>query len=237
MRSPQWIARLAGGLYLSLTVLSVIGGSITARIIQPENPGATIENIRSSAALFRAGVGLELLSNLCYLATALVLFVLLRHVDQVAATAMVVVVTVATAVGYVNTFNQYTALVATSGSDYIGRFGRPAATAGVLVLANRPGDWQSGTLFFGLWLLPLGYLLIKSRFYPKFVGVMVLVAAGCWLAEFAAYFMVPVLAEIAPVFNVGAIGEFILIAWLLFARIRAPGVDQEARSRVLGTRL
>jgi hypothetical protein len=62
----------------------------------------------------------------------------------------------------------------------------------------------------------------------------VLAAAGCWLAEFAVYFMVRALAEIAPAFNVGAIGEFILIAWLLF-RTRAPRVDQEARARRGGT--
>ena len=101
---------------------------------------------------------------------------------------------------------------------------------GVAVLGDSP-SLSSETVFFGLWLLPLGYLVVKSGWFPTWIGVLLI--AGCfgYLVDTFATFLAPVVAETieAIVVAPAAIGELSLVAYLLIKGVR----DREEQPRAL----
>src|SRR5947208_16964334 len=109
MSSPKALARIAGLLYLGTSVPFVFAVQVRSRIIEPADAAATVHNIRASATLFRVGLVADLVSWAGFLATALALYLLLKHANQLAAVAMAFVA-VMVAVGYSNTVNQYSAI-------------------------------------------------------------------------------------------------------------------------------
>ena len=154
----------------------------------------------ASSASLRAAVGFELLANIAFIATALALFVLLHRVNEPAALAMVLIVAVASAVGCAEAVIEY---------------------AGHMV-ASPPGVAETSSLFSGLWLIPLGFLVLRSRYFPTIVGALLLIAAASWLLQFFLYFFAPAVSINATVFGAGAVGELVFIAWLLIFSARPP---------------
>ena len=74
-------------------------------------------------------------------------------------------------------------------------------------------------LFWGLWLVPLGYLVIRSGQFPKLVGVLLFVAALSWIGQFTANLLAPGLPYVAAIGQLGGAGELVFVAWLLIVGI------------------
>jgi hypothetical protein len=215
MESEKRLARIAGSLYL---VVAVLGGFaelyVRSRIVVAGDAAATSDNIRGSATLFRVGFVSDLVQATVFLFTAMALYLLLRHVNELVARAMVVIVAVSVGIICLNLLNQYMALqVATGeGADALaGQFADMHA-AGYLI----------AQIFFGLWLLPLGYLVYRSGFFPRVIGV--LLAMGCfgYLADTFVRFLAPGIAESVEPIAVApaAVGELSLVVWLLVKGVR-----------------
>ena len=151
---------------------------------------------------FRIGIGFELLGDVLGLVTALGLYALLRRVDQVVALTMVAIAGMGSAAFYAVHVVQYSTHS-----------------------ASLPGADEASSMFSGLWLVPLGYLVLKSRYFPKIVGIALLVAAALWLAQFALYFFGPFLHVNGALFSLGGIGELFFVAWLLIFSARPPVAD------------
>ena len=122
--SPKTLARIAGLLYLGTSVPFVFAVQVRSRIIEPSDAAATAHNIRASATLFRVALVADLVSWAGFLVTALALYLLLKHTNQLAAVAMVAFVAVMVAVGYLNTVNQYSALTIAMSPGYANGFGQ-----------------------------------------------------------------------------------------------------------------
>ena len=77
-------------------------------------------------------------------------------------------------------------------------------------------------MFFGLWLLPLGFLVYRSGYFPKVLGVLLAIGCFGYLADLFTHFLVPDIAEsIAPfVVAPAAVGELSLVVWLLVKGVR-----------------
>ena len=90
---------------------------------------------------------------------------------------------------------------------------------------------SSETVFFGLWLLPLGYLVVRSGWFPKVIGALLIVGCFGYLVDTFATFLAPVVAETieAIVVAPAAIGELSLVAYLLIKGVR----DREEQPRAL----
>jgi hypothetical protein len=73
-----------------------------------------------------------------------------------------------------------------------------------------------------LWLLPLGYLVVTSGFFPKALGVLLIIGGFSWLAQFFVHFLAPDLARLASFLAIGAIGEVFFIVWPLVRGMRIP---------------
>ena len=223
MWSPKTLARIAGLLYLGTSVPFVFAVQIRSRIIEPGYAAATADNIRASATLFRVALVADLVSWAGFLVTALALYLLLKHANQLAAVAMVAFVAVMVAVGYLNTVNQYSALTIATSAEYARAFGQAGANALVLMFTNVQGNGlDMNELFFGLWLLPLSYLVIKSRYFPRVIGVLLIIAGFSWIAQFLVILLAPDLKGVISFLGVGTDGELVFIGWLLVRGARDP---------------
>ena len=223
MSSPKTLARIAGLLYLGTSVPFVFAVQVRSRIIEPADAAATVHNIRASATLFRVGLVADLVSWAGFLATALALYLLLRHANQLAAVAMVAFVAVMVAVGYSNTVNQYSAITIAMSAEYANGLGQAGANALVLMFTDVQGNGLDiNELFFGLWLLPLSYLVIKSRYFPRVIGGLLIIAGLSWIAQFLVILLAPSLKGVISFLGVGSDAELVFIGWLLVRGARVP---------------
>jgi hypothetical protein len=226
MTSDRTLARIAGSLYL---VVAVGGGFaelvVRSSILQPGNAAATADNIRASATLFRAGFIADLVQATCFLLTAMALYLLLRHVQELVARAMVVFVAVSVAIICLNLLNQWIALQVATGEGLAGALG-PAGADGLasLFADMHRGGYLIAQMFFGLWLVPLGYLVLRSGWFPKVLGVLLIVGCFGYLVDLFVQFLAPGVAEgIEPVVVApAAVGELSFIAWLLVKGVPVP---------------
>lgn len=222
MRSPKTLARIAGLLYLV-----VVAGGVVAlrygpgRVIRSGDPTGTAAQLRSSATLFRVAFVGNLVAGTCWLLTAMALYVLLRQVHQLVAAAMVIVVATGTAVSGLGLLHQYTALLLATDPTYAHGLGTAGADAlAYLFLTNgAPVD----VVFFGLWLLPLGYLVFRSGYLPRFLGVMLVVGGTGYLASAVTSLLAPHAGVLARIlFAPGPVAELVLVLWLLVVAVRTP---------------
>src|SRR5438270_4911222 len=223
MSSPKTLSRIAGLLYLGTSVPFVFAVQLRSLIIEPADAAATVHNIRALATLFRVGLVADLVSWAGFLATALALYLLLKHANQLAAVAMVAFVAVMVAVGYSNTVNQYSAITIAMSAEYANGLGQAGANALVLMFTDVQGNGLDiNELFFGLWLLPLSYLVIKSRYFPRVIGVLLIIAGLSWIGQFLVILLAPSLKGVISVMGVGSDAELVFIGWLLVRGARAP---------------
>jgi Domain of unknown function (DUF4386) len=169
---------------------------------------ATADNISASATLFRIGALTDLVNIVCFLVLALVLYGLLKPAGERAALAMLVFNAVSVAVMTANLVNHLAALqAATSGDD---------ALAMLFLDLHATGYLVAGT-FFGLWLLPLGYLLVGSGYAPRPLGVLLMVGSFGYVADLVTRVLLPTVGEtLGPVLVLpSALAELSLILWLL----------------------
>jgi hypothetical protein len=224
METQRRLARIAGLLYL---VVAVLGGFaelfVRARIVAPGDSAATADNIRDSATLFRFGFASDLVQATFFLFTAMALYLLLRHVNELVARAMVVIVAVSVAIICLNLLNQYMALQVATGSLTATGAAGSDALAGLFADMHAAG-YLIAQIFFGLWLLPLGYLVYHSGYFPKVVGVLLAVGCFGYLIDTFAHFVAPGVAESISgiVLTPAAIGELSFVVYLLVKGIRFP---------------
>jgi hypothetical protein len=192
------LARFAGVLYLIVAVTMIFAGVVNTRVAESGN-----------ATLYRIGFVSELVGAVAFLATAMALYVLLEHVNRMAAAAMVTIVAISVAIQSMNLLNQNTALAIATSQEY-----SPLARLFASMYTN---GYQIAQTFFGLWLLPLGYLVAKSGYFPTPLGPLLVAGCAGHLVDVFARFLAPGFgADISPfALTVAAVAELSFIAWLL----------------------
>jgi hypothetical protein len=141
---------------------------------------------------------------------------------------MVTFVAVSVAIMCLNLLNQLVALSIATGKGYSSVFGPAGSDALAMLFVDMQHDgYLIAQMFFGLWLLPLGYLVVKSGYFPKVLGVVLAIGCFGYLADLLARFLAPAVAEsIAPlVLAPAAVGELSFIAWLLVKAVTVPERD------------
>lgn len=226
MTSAKALARIAGILYLLGSLGPVSAMLLRSRIIEPGNAAATADNIRASEALLRADIAIGLVSLAAWLFGVMALYRLLGDGSQLAAGVMVITVTAAVAVECLNLVTQHLALTAATSTAYTSTVGRAGADALVLLAADmqRSGSLLVG-LFWGVWLLPLGYLVMKSGSFPKVLGMLLVVGGVSYLAVHFVSVLAPDLASAASILLVGDIGELFFVVWLIVKGARVPATE------------
>jgi hypothetical protein len=226
MRSEKRLARIAGSLYLVVAVFGVFAELIVREsVVEPGDPAATAENIRSSATLFRLGFAADLVQATFFLFTAMALYLLLRHANTLVAQAMVVLVAVAVAIICLNLLDQFTALSIATGEGYRSTFGPVGSDRlSMLFVDMHHNGYLIAQVFFGLWLVPLVYLVVRSGFFPRLLGVALAVGGFAYVVDLLARFLAPEVGEtISPFVLIPVYSEVVFLAYLLVKGVRDPG--------------
>jgi hypothetical protein len=225
VNSPKTLARIAGLLYLLLVGAGFNLVFVLPRTLKEGDAATTAENIRASATLFRVGFVGDVTGATFWLLTAMALYLLLKHVNQPVAAAMVIFTSVGAAIMIMSAVYQYTALTIATRTDYTDAFGKPGADALTLLFTGvQHNGYVIDEMFFGLWLLPLGYLVFTSGYLPKFLGVLLVVACFGYLTDLYTAFLAPDLGRgvVGFLIALARAGELPLMLWLLVRGVRIP---------------
>jgi Domain of unknown function (DUF4386) len=234
--SPLIKARVAGLLLLIVAILgpfSVI--YVPSTLIVPGDAIATADNIRASEGLFRLGIVSDSLIFLIEIVLTVLLYVLLRPVSRPLSLVAAFARLAMTVVMGVNLLPYFTALLLLSGAGYLTAFEPAQSDALALVFLNAHGYgvfiWQ---LFFGLHLFVLGYLIFKSGYFPRILGILVIVGSLGYLIDAYGNILFPNNAEIfGVVVGVTAIfGELPFFLWLLIKGVNVQRYNERARQRL-----
>ena len=233
MSPPKRLARIAGLLYLIVGIFGGFAlGYVSPSLYLPGNAAGTAANVLANPGLVRIGVMADLLQATVFVFLGMTLYLLLRHVKKNAATAMVIIVAIATTIMCLDKVFQFAALRVATDASYAAAFGAAGSNALVLLLLDiHYYGYLIAQIFFGLWLVPLGYLAYKSGMFPRALGVVLIAAGAFYLTEVLAAFLAPDLAkQIHPfLIIVPAVAEIWMVVYLLVWGVRTPKPDERAR--------
>jgi hypothetical protein len=211
-------ARIAGFLYLSYIVVTAIANVVGRKgIIVDGDSAATAANILAKGMAFRIGFVSDILAGILFLLSAWALYALLKPVNKNIALLFLLVNLGGVAVQCINMLNLFSAALLLNGADYLKVFqaGQLQALA-MFFLDLYKNGFMIAQFFFGVWLFPLGYLVFKSGYLPKALGIVLMVECFGWLMYPFQFFLFPGFVELTYLsFAVGFIGEFSLTLWLL----------------------
>lgn len=206
---PTHTARVTGALYLAVAFTGMIGFLLIRPALHDPDPAVLLANLRDHEALARVGIGLELGLVLSQAGVALWFFRLFRSVDSFAAGAIAVFGTVNAVAILSSAATLATAL------DYADEGVEDSGTP-LLMYTLSEHLWGAGNLFFGLWLIPMGWCVLRTSVMPRLLGRLLVVGGvGYVLSGFVSYLLpdVPALAEVLVV--PATIGEVWMIGYLL----------------------
>ena len=210
---------MAGFLYLIYMVLSIFADvGVRSKLIVLGDAATTAENIIASAWQFRIGFVVDLVGALLFLLTAWALYVLLKPVNKNIALLFLLLNLGGVAVWCFSDLFLIASQLLLNGADYLKVFQtdqlQALAMASLYIYKN--GFSGIAQIFFSAWLLPLGYLVYRSGFLPKILGIVLMVECFAWFLYPIQFFFFPgnvVLTYLSSA--VGFIGEFSLMLWLL----------------------
>lgn len=224
MDSPKRTARIAGLLYL-------LGGLpapfsllyLPSALIVPGNPAATASKIRASELLLRLGIVIDLYCAIVFIFVALTLYRLLKDVDHHQAVLMVILWVVSVPITFINSLNRLAALILLSSADFLSLVPQPQLEAMAMVFLKLYNHGNIvNQIFWGLWLLPFGILVYKSRFIPRILGVFLIIACFGYVTASITTLLFPDYGRtlsswlmLAP-----ALGELSIVLWLLVKGVR-----------------
>lgn len=220
---------MAGFFYFMYVVITIPSNMYRDSFIVLGDAAATAHNIMASEWLFRLSFVGDLLSAVFFLLAAWALYVLLKSVNKDLALLFLLLNLGGVAVYSINLLNQFAALLLLSGADYLNVFQADQLQALAMFLLNlrQNGYWISN-LFFGVWLFPLGYLVFKSGFLPRILGIVMMIHFVGWLMTFLQFFFFPGFGVIVYLTGtLGFISEVGLTLWLLImgAKDQKPALE------------
>jgi hypothetical protein len=210
--------RFAGLLYVLVSIPGVFAMMyVPGKLIVEGNAAATASNIVAFEMLFRLGIAAQLVGQAGFIFVALALYDLLKGVDQRQASLMVILIVTSIPIAFLNELNSVAAIVLIKGADFLTVFEKPQREAlAMLFLKLHERGFDVAEIFWGLWLFPLGVLVYRSKFLPRFLGVWLGLAGFSWVILSLTSFLFP--QYVHKVFTwsqPASLGEVVFMLWLL----------------------
>ena len=225
MDSNKKPARIAGLLYLIVVLTGIFSLMyVPSKLIVRDNASLTFNNILESETLFRLGIVAGIICYTAFLILPIVLYKLLNQVNKTYAVGMVALAVISVPLSLVNLLNKVNVLTLIDKAQYLKVIEADELQAQVLLnLDFYNNGIEIASVFWGLWLFPFGYLVFKSGFLPKILGICLM--AGCfgYLTNFIGGFLFQNYAGLGIARFVslpGSIGEIGICLWLLIIGIK-----------------
>jgi hypothetical protein len=222
MNSIGKTARIAGILILIISPFAVFSMMyVTSNLIVPGDAATTANNIIASAGLFRLGIVSDSVVFLIEIAIVVMLYVLLKPVSKTLSLVAAFARLAMTVIQGINLLNNFTVLLLLSGADYLTVFKPDQLHALVLLFLNVHEYvvliWG---LFFSLHLFFVGYLVYKSGYIPRILGVLLVIASLCYLTQSFGNILLPKYEEIFTLIGFISIIELAFPLWLVIKGVR-----------------
>jgi hypothetical protein len=229
--SPQLYARIGGVLYLIIIVLGIIQELfVRGSIIVSGNATATAANLRSMESLWRFGIAAELLLAIFAIVLGLIIYVLTRPVSKDLALLALLFNLVATTIETTYSLHLAEALFPLGNASYLGAFSSEqlVAMASLSIKAHAIG-YGIALLLFGPFFLVTGYLIFKSGYFPKAVGILYLIPGLSYLTSSFALILAPTFSNRFYFVMAGPalIGELSLCLWLIVKGVNLPNWEEK----------
>lgn len=230
--SPRQLARTAGALYL----INILGGFFAIGLVPgllfvAGDAAATAHNIRDNELLYRLGIVSHITIDVTAVFLAVIFFDLFKVVNRRMALLVVFFTLVATAVESANLLNQFVPLVLLDGGPYSSALTAPQLAAQAYLPTALQGiGYDVNSVFFAFYGLILGYLIYRSTFLPRAIGVLLAFGAACYLAYGVADILSPALAaHLVPYIQLPSlVGEGSLTVWLLVVGVNVERWKEQA---------
>jgi Domain of unknown function (DUF4386) len=226
--APRTYARVGGLMYLAIIFLGLFGEAMVREsVVVSGNAEATLQNLKASQMLWRLSIVGDLAMHILDVPLIVIMYYLLKPVDRLLALVATVANVVQTAVLAANKLTLVVPLLLLQKHGDI-LASTWEATLSFLAIRLHGYGFGIGLLFFGVACLVRGYLVFRSTYFPRTLGVLLALAGLAYLVNSVALLLAPaVAATLFPAILAPAlVGEGAFCLWLL-----VKGVDQSAWER------
>jgi hypothetical protein len=225
--SPQVKARIAGAFYLLVFLVAGGGFVLGGGLVVSGDAATTAANVLAHEASFRlAAIAADVVGGACYVVVTVLFYELFKPVNRSLSLLAAFFSLVGCAVGAFSAVLHLSPLYILGGVPYLSVFTAQQLEAAALMLLKLYGQTQNIALvFFGFYCLLIGYLIFKSTFLPRVLGLLMAFAGLGWLTNLWA----PLASSLFP-YNVapGLLGEGALTLWLLTMGVNAQRWNERA---------
>jgi len=184
---------------------------VPSAIIVSGDAAATANNILTNQFLFRSGILGSLLTQLIFIFAVLFLYKLFEPVNKNHSLLMVVLALVSVPIAMLNTLNLVAALLLLDNAEQM-MFFLNLNDKGIII----------ASIFWGLWLFPLGCLIYKSGYFPKIIGIAVIIGGFGYLLSSFTNLLIPSQEALLSIFQIMTFGEVIFLLWLMVKGAKLP---------------
>jgi len=231
LSSPTKIARMAGFLYLAHFVTFFLADNgVHSTAVGSVDVAATAHNIMTSERLFRIGFVNYILTAVFFFLSAWALYVLLKRVNKDLALLLMLLNLGGVAIWCMSLLCEFAALLLLSGADYLEVFQADQLQAlAMLFLDLYKNGLMIAQIVLNLWLFPLAYLVFKSGFLPRILGILLVIDGFAMLIWFFQFFFFPDYEAISAVgLAASFIAEGLFCLWLLIKGVNAEQWEKRA---------
>ena len=195
---------------------------VPGKVIVHGDTAATVSNIAAHETLFRFGIVCELAGQILFIWVALVLYDLLKSVNQRQASLMFGLIVVSIPIALMNELNSLATLLLIRGADFLSIFAQPQREAMAMFFLKLHGyGFDIAGIFWGLWLFPLGLLVYRSGFFPRILGVLLVLNGFTYPISSFTSLLLPQYETIVSRWIMPlTFGELIFMLWLLIMGTR-----------------
>jgi hypothetical protein len=217
---------MAGVLYLLEGLPAVFQQVVISRLIVSGDAAATAATVQANELLFRVWFAAALLAVAFHIAYTVLFYELFRPVNRTIALLAAAVSLVACALQASATLFQLVPLLVLGGGGSSGAFTQEQAQGLALLFLNlHTQAFNIYLIFFGFWLIPTGYLILRSTFFPRIIGVLLMLDGLGWVM----FLWPPLATALYPVISVvAALGEIPLALWLLVVGVNEQRWQEQA---------
>jgi hypothetical protein len=197
---------------------------VPTTLIVPGDAAATANNLMANELLFNLGIISSLITQLIHIVVVLILYELFKSVSKNQASLIVVLGLVGVPIAMLNALTQVAALLVLSGADYLAVFTADQSQSLMMFFLNlNEQGILIASIFWGLWLFPIGTLTHESRYFPRIFGHLMILAGFGYLLGSLAHLLLPNDEAIFfQVFDLMTYGEVIFMLWFVVRGAKLP---------------
>jgi len=225
MKPNKNTAKMAGFLYFSYIIIHILADAIgRSKLIVYGDAAVTAQNIMASAGQFRISFVGDLLAALLFFLAAWALYVLLKPVNENLALLFLLLNLSGVIIQCSSDLFLIASQMLLSDAEYLTVFQANQLQAfAMFSLYLYKSGFMIAQIFYGAWLFPLGYLVFKSGFIPRILGILLMVHCAFWLMTVLQVFLLPDFTAITYIsYPLGFVAEFGLSLWLMIWGVKEP---------------